>query len=277
MERLTLLVAAGTTVAGSTASAQAPERRPLSLEEALQLARPASEDRARPARRRPGPRPALAEPPAAAAPGGSIGYTHQLKSQFDGVFGNAVDSTAPAADHELPTGPQSGPEPADRRSDRRARAGRRLLDPAQSLRGLQPAAVRPEEHLHTGPLRQPDPVRRRPGVRQIKAANAERNSAAIGLTSAEAAVVLEVVEAYYDAALTDRLVAIAEATLTQTDTTLRQTQLRRGESGPSRSSTCFRPESPATTSAGGDTHAARDPPASASASCSICRRMPTWN
>jgi outer membrane protein TolC len=45
------------------------------------------------------------------------------------------------------------------------------------------------------------------------------------LTSAQAQTLLDVAQAYYDATLGDRLVAIAEATLQQSDTTLAQAQL----------------------------------------------------
>lgn len=62
---------------------------------------------------------------------------------------------------------------------------------------------------------------------QSQAANATLRSAAIGLTSAQAQLLLDVTQSYYDATLGDRLVTIAEATLRQTDTTLGQTQLAR--------------------------------------------------
>jgi outer membrane protein TolC len=62
---------------------------------------------------------------------------------------------------------------------------------------------------------------------QTRAANANVRSAGIGLTAARAQLLLDVTQAYYDAALGDRLVAIAQATLEQADTTLSQTQLAR--------------------------------------------------
>ncbi len=62
---------------------------------------------------------------------------------------------------------------------------------------------------------------------QTQAANANVRSADIGLTAARAQLLLDVTKAYYDAALGDRLVAIAEATLRQADTTLSQSQLAR--------------------------------------------------
>ncbi|HEU5169712.1 MAG TPA: TolC family protein [Gemmatimonadales bacterium] len=62
---------------------------------------------------------------------------------------------------------------------------------------------------------------------QSRAAAAAFEGAQIGLTAAQAQLVLDVTQAYYDALLADRLVFIAEATLEQADTTLAQTQLAR--------------------------------------------------
>jgi outer membrane protein len=62
---------------------------------------------------------------------------------------------------------------------------------------------------------------------QVQAASAMARSAALGLTSARAQLLLDVTAAYFDATLADRLLAIALATLEQADTTLSQTQLAR--------------------------------------------------
>src|SRR5829696_3504552 len=62
---------------------------------------------------------------------------------------------------------------------------------------------------------------------QSRAASANARSAALGLTSAQAQLLLDVTGAYYDASLADRLLMIAEATLQQADTTLSQTRLAR--------------------------------------------------
>ncbi len=62
---------------------------------------------------------------------------------------------------------------------------------------------------------------------QAQAANANLRRAGLGLTAARAQLLLDVTEAYYDAALGDRLVAIAQATLEQADTTLSQARLAR--------------------------------------------------
>lgn len=54
-----------------------------------------------------------------------------------------------------------------------------------------------------------------------------RESAGLSLTSAEAQNTLDVAEAFYDAALADRLVAIAEATYAQADRSLKDTEEQR--------------------------------------------------
>lgn len=58
-----------------------------------------------------------------------------------------------------------------------------------------------------------------------QSADAGLRSAELGVTSARAQMLFDVTQAYYDASLGDRLVAIAEATLRQADTTLAQAQL----------------------------------------------------
>jgi outer membrane protein len=59
------------------------------------------------------------------------------------------------------------------------------------------------------------------------AANAQRRSADIELTAQRAQLRLDVTQAYFDAALADRLVALAESSAVQTGNVLRQTQLAR--------------------------------------------------
>src|SRR5215207_7446966 len=62
---------------------------------------------------------------------------------------------------------------------------------------------------------------------QNRAARAGRRTAEIGLASAAAQVKYDVTQAYFDAVLSDRLVAIAESTLVQSERTFRQTRLAR--------------------------------------------------
>jgi outer membrane protein TolC len=60
---------------------------------------------------------------------------------------------------------------------------------------------------------------------QTAIANAGRQTAAISLSSTRAQLLLDVVRAYYDAVLSDRLLVIAEATYKQADATYEQTRL----------------------------------------------------
>jgi outer membrane protein TolC len=62
---------------------------------------------------------------------------------------------------------------------------------------------------------------------QNRAASAGRRSADIELASQRAQLALTITEAYFDAVLADRLVAIAESSLTQTESVLGQTRLAR--------------------------------------------------
>jgi outer membrane protein len=62
---------------------------------------------------------------------------------------------------------------------------------------------------------------------QYKAANASVSAATIEVAAQRAQLALDVTQAYYDAALADRLVSIQEAALTQTDEVLRQTRVAR--------------------------------------------------
>jgi outer membrane protein len=67
-----------------------------------------------------------------------------------------------------------------------------------------------------------DGGRARAGTR---AAGALRTAAELGVSSTQAQVQLDVTQAYYDAVLADRLVAIAESSFVQAERTLRQVQL----------------------------------------------------
>ncbi len=62
---------------------------------------------------------------------------------------------------------------------------------------------------------------------QNDVANAGRRSADIELTAQRAQLRLDVTQAYFDAALADRLVALAESSAVQTENVLKQTQLAR--------------------------------------------------
>jgi outer membrane protein len=113
-------------------------------------------------------------------------YTRTLKSQFEGAFGSDTSSSGPDFSN-LPFGQAN-----------------------TYVFGLQGQWT-----LFNG-------LRNFAGA---SAAAAETRSAETGLTSQRAALLLTAAEYYYDALLADRLAAIAESTLAQTEATLRETQL----------------------------------------------------
>ena len=228
LRRLSLRTLGLLVLVARAGAAQSPPRT-LSLEEALTLARPASEavglarlgiDRAR-------GQALQAKSELFPQLSGSFSYAHQLKSQFDNLFGSApVDTAAPPA----PTSCDAFTPDPNRPVGERLQA---LEDAVRCTTIVNPFAGfsrLPFGRKNTYTLGLAGSQVLFDGGRifgQMKAADAGRASAQIALTSAEAQLVLDVVQSYYDAALSDRLVSIAEATLAQTDTTLIQTRLRR--------------------------------------------------
>ncbi|MDZ4673642.1 MAG: TolC family protein [Gemmatimonadota bacterium] len=224
------LVLLGLTITGpQLAGGQAPPVRRLTLEQALGLAGPASEalqlarsalDRAsgEVRRTRSDMLPQIA---------GSASYNRLLKSQFEGFASGGDDSSQPEPASESCRG--FTPIPADP-------IAQRLDSLEQSVRCLSRA--NPFSDLGSLPFGRANTWslglsasqtlfaggRLRAGM---DAANAGRRIAAIGLTSAEAQLTLDVVTAFYDAALSNRMVAIAQMALDQADSTLAQTRLRR--------------------------------------------------
>ena len=76
---------------------------------------------------------------------------------------------------------------------------------------------------------------------QNQAANASLRAASIEIAAQRAQLALDVTQAYYDAALADRLVAIQETALGQTEEVLRQTRVARSsESSSPMFSSCLR-------------------------------------
>ncbi|HEX2208473.1 MAG TPA: TolC family protein, partial [Longimicrobium sp.] len=156
---------------------------------------------------------------------GTLSYTRALASEFEGIGGGGeVDSTAP-------------PPPVN--------CGRYVPNPAlpietriDSLEHAVDCAVNSNPFAAFGDL----PFGRENTWRfgfnlshplfnggrvaaQNRIADAGRTRAEIELAIQRAQLALDVTQAYYDAALADRLVTIAEATLAQADTTLSQVRL----------------------------------------------------
>jgi len=154
---------------------------------------------------------------------GSASYQRTLQSQFSALQDDDTSSTpAPTCDRFVP---QPG-LPIDQRLDSLESAVEcaSAEDPFGSFRDLPFG----RENTYRFGLSFSQTLFSGGQVRgQAQAAGAGVRSAAIGLTSARAQLLLDVTGAYYDATLADRLLTIAQATLDQADTTLSQTQLAR--------------------------------------------------
>jgi len=159
----------------------------------------------------------------------SASYTRTLASQFD-----IGETAAPAVDTTKPAPP---PTPCDQYlQDATATTAERLAgleDASRCALGQNPfssfgnlgfgaknqynAGLSFSQNLFSGGRI----------TAQNSVANAGRRSAEIELTAQRAQLRLDVTQAYFDAALADRLVALAESSAVQTDKVLRQTQLAR--------------------------------------------------
>lgn len=200
--------------------------RPLSLEEAIRIATGASEDvgiaragvdRAEGQRRqaRSGFFPQLT---------GGATYTHTIKSQFD-IARDAAAAIPPnclvpfTADPTQPFGTRlDSLESAVQCVSRfGAAGGGGLADLPFGRKNAYDFSLALSQKLFDGG--------RTSG--QARAAGAQLRSAELGFTAAQAQLALDVTQAYYDAMLADRLVFIAERTLEQADSTLKQAQLGR--------------------------------------------------
>jgi outer membrane protein len=222
-----LLALAGATVPGRVEgqSALPPRGRPLTLAEALDLAERRSEtvgiaraelSRAEGDRRR-------ARSAYFPQLTGSASYQRTIESQFSALdSGDTTSAPAPTCDRFVP---QPGGT-IEQRLDSLESAVEcaSAEDPFASFRDLPFG----RENTYRFGLSFSQTLFSGGQVGgQSQAAGAGVRSAALGLTSARAQLLLDVTAAYYDASLADRLLEIAEATLRQADTTLGQTQLAR--------------------------------------------------
>jgi outer membrane protein len=158
---------------------------------------------------------------------GSAGYTRTLKSQYQGFGGTttAADTTSPAA---------PAPPCNDYLADAAAPVTERVAGLEQAAKCLD--GINPFASFSSLPFGQANQYQLGLSVSQNvftggrigaqnAAAQAGRRSADIELAAQRAQIVLDVTQAYYDAALADRLVKISEASYTQTENLLKQTQL----------------------------------------------------
>jgi outer membrane protein TolC len=222
---LNILLSLGVTASGRAQAG--PPARPLSLEDALQIALPASEavGLARAAVTRSNGEQLRARSEFFPQLTGSASYSRLLKSQFSG-FAESDTSTGPAR-----------PNSCDRFfSDPTLPIGERVDSLEKSLECV--SAVNPFGSLGSLPFGRANTWNLGLSLSQtlfsggrvmgqVQAANAGRRSANIGLSTAEAQLTLDVVQTYFDAALAQQLAAISQAALDQADSALRETTLRR--------------------------------------------------
>jgi outer membrane protein len=203
--------------------------RPLSLDEALRMAAGASEQVgiARAGITRARGQIAQARSQYLPQLSGSVQYTRTLKSQFQGVsLGAPADTVAPPTDCPTGTYRPHPSLPTDQRVDSLEHA-LECSGSASGLSGFGKLGFGAANTYNLGlNLQQTLFSGGRVGALN-RIAQAGRENAEITLTSTQAQLVLDVTQAYYDAALSDRLVAIAEAGLAQADETLRQTEVSR--------------------------------------------------
>ncbi len=219
--RLAVLLLGGTSALAAQQPALATPRA-LSLEEALELAIPASDAVG------------LAKAEIGRAEGevkrvradllpqltGTASYTRTLKSQFNTGSGK-VDTTATSFCNRFAGDPLL---PLDQRVDALEQSVQCLS--ALDLSGLFSSLPFGRKNQYnfglafSQTLFNSSIVKGRP-----RAAVAGRKVARIGVTTAEAQARLDATSTYFDAVLSDRLVAIAELSQAQADTTLAQTQL----------------------------------------------------
>ena len=161
---------------------------------------------------------------------GSGSYTRTLKSQYSGAFGGkaAADTTPKVVSPAPPCNAYL--------RDANASVADRLAGLEQSSRcslGQNPFAS-----LSSLPFGQANQYQLGLSFSQSlftggrvtaqnDAAAATARSSNIELTAQRAQIILDVTQAYYDAALSDRLVAIADASFTQTQNVLQQVQLNK--------------------------------------------------
>jgi outer membrane protein len=158
---------------------------------------------------------------------GSASYTRTLASQFSVATGPPVDTTKPAP----PPAPcdQYLRDPTATTADRLAG----LEDASRCALGSNPFSsfgslgFGAKNQYNLGLAFSQNLFAGGRISAQNAVANAGRRSADIELTAQRAQLRLDVTQAYFDAALADRLVALAESSAVQTDNVLKQTRLAR--------------------------------------------------
>ncbi len=160
---------------------------------------------------------------------GSGGYTRTLRSQFQGAFGSApaVDTTTPAA----PAGPCDKylRDASATTSERLAglELASRCATGSNPFSSLSSLPFGQEHQYNLGLSFSQNLFAGGRIAAQNAIANAGQRTAEIELSAQRAQTILDVTQAYYDAALSDRLAAIAESSFAQTQNVFRQTELNK--------------------------------------------------
>ncbi|MEX2284655.1 MAG: TolC family protein [Gemmatimonadota bacterium] len=217
----------GLLVLPGLAGAQQPGRS-LSLQDAIRVAADASEQITI---ARAGIRRAMGEQYRARSEylpqlGGSLSYTRTLKTEFSALSESSDTTSAPTPEacsdfnpnRLLPLGERvDSLESALRCRDNENPFGNIFSDLPFGRANQWNLGVSASQTVYSGGRVQA----------QNRIAAAGKRTAEIGLASANAQLVLDVTQAYYDAALSDQLYAIAEATMRQAETTLTQVKVAR--------------------------------------------------
>ena len=152
---------------------------------------------------------------------GSGGYTKTLKSQFEGLSGPPPDTTGPASicAPRIPANATQAQRDAAIAQATTCRSG--------SGFDLSGAGFGAKNQWQLGLNASYNVFNGGRIAGQTQAAVAQERSATIEVDAQRAQVKLDMAQTYFDAALADKLVAIAQASLTQTDEVLTQTKLGR--------------------------------------------------
>ncbi|HEX5439114.1 MAG TPA: TolC family protein [Gemmatimonadaceae bacterium] len=161
---------------------------------------------------------------------GSAQYTRTLKTQYASLSTSSSDtSTAPPPPNCSAFVDNPAWTPQMRRDSINAAVNRALLCPAANggnpFTGIRNLPFGQANAYQLGLTVTQNVFAGGRIDAQIHEANAARQTAEVNLASARAQLVISVASAYYDAVLSDQLVAIADSTLAQDDRTLSQTRL----------------------------------------------------
>lgn len=223
LRRLAANVIAAAAFVAAPASAQQPSTLRVSLPQALQLAESRSEAvaLARAGLTRATGQRLITRSQAMPQLSGTGGYTKTLKSQFEGLSGPAPDTTGPASlcTPRIPANATQAQRDAAIAAATTCKSGSGfdLNGAGFGAKNQWSVGVNASYNVFSGGHI----------AGQTQAALAQERSATLEVDAQRAQIKLDMAQAYFDAALADKLVSIAAASLAQTDDVLNQTRLGR--------------------------------------------------